>query len=430
MSRQLTVVEAAGTESFGPLTDFRAPFELVCGILPLWRKMEMQYDATEVTLLCRESLTNALRRRVPTARVNEWPSGAALLLDGRIIGDAHMPEKIPLDGPDDVVFMQHGAPIAARLGGASMTKLRGVPLPHVLDEAAERFPHEEVDGVHVAHWPWELVHQNPIELFDDFGLLRSSDAAPLHEGRVDKGAYLECPQRIHIGRDSRVYPGAVLVADDGPIYIADRVTILPGAVIMGPVAIGEGATIKVHAKIYAGTTIGPVCKVGGEVEETIFHGYSNKQHDGFLGHSYIGEWVNLGAGTNNSDLKNNYSHVRVRIAGREVDTGERFVGLIMGDHTKSGIGTTFNTGSVVGSCCNIFGAGLPPKEIPSFAWGGAADGFVRYDIERFLKVARIVMGRRKMKLEPEDEQLIRDLYSKAEVRLAAAGVHAGEHKVR
>jgi len=323
-----------------------------------------------------------------------------------------------------VVFLQNGAPVGARLSEAALGRMSGVPLPMLFEEAAEHWPHEEVEGVHVAHWPWDLVHHNAVELADDFGLLRSASPAALHEGRIDHGVCMEFPQRIHVGKDAHVHAGAVLDAEHGPIYIGDRAVVMSGAVIIGPAAIGDRSAVKIHAKIYQGTTIGNVCKVGGEVEDSIVHGWSNKQHDGFLGHAYVGAWVNIGAGTNNSDLKNNYSPVRVKIAGREVNTGSQFVGLFMGDHSKCGIGTTFNTGTVVGSCCNIFGPGLPPKAIPSFAWGGA-NGFVSYDVEKCLAVARAVMKRRDVELAPDEERLVRALHGATVVERRAAGIVEG-----
>ncbi|MFQ5631881.1 MAG: glucose-1-phosphate thymidylyltransferase, partial [bacterium] len=173
------------------------------------------------------------------------------------------------------------------------------------------------------------------------------------------------------------------------------------------------AKIKIGAKIYGGTTIGAVCKVGGEVEGSILHGYANKQHEGFLGHAYLGEWTNLGADTNNSDLKNNYKSVRVNVNGEIVDSGSTFVGLFMGDHSKSGINTMFNTGTVVGVSCNVFGSGYPKKYIPSFTWGGV-DADEKYDLEKALETARAVMSRRNKQMTPAQEALLRRIYEKGE----------------
>jgi len=169
--------------------------------------------------------------------------------------------------------------------------------------------------------------------------------------------------------------------------------------------------MKIGAKIYGGTSVGEMCKVGGEVEGTIIHGYTNKQHDGFLGHSYIGKRVNLGAGTNNSDLKNNYGRVKVFVDGDFVDSGRMFVGLTMGDHSTTGIHTMFNTGSVVGVCCNVFGAGFPPKFIPSFSWGGGKE-FSEYDLPKGIETARRMMARRQVEMGKSYEKMLRDVYRK------------------
>ncbi|MEE9161772.1 MAG: hypothetical protein V3U35_02275, partial [Candidatus Neomarinimicrobiota bacterium] len=173
-----------------------------------------------------------------------------------------------------------------------------------------------------------------------------------------------------------------------------------------------GANCKVKPASYlAEVTLGPVCKVGGEIEESIMQGYTNKQHDGFLGHAYLGSWVNLGAGTTNSDLKNNYGEVKVTVNDRVVNTGSRFVGLFMGDHAKSAIGTLFYTGTRVGVAANVFGDPLPPKVVPSFAWGG--DGSQRYDLEKCLATMELVKARRDMEFTAAERDLWTGLHATA-----------------
>jgi UDP-N-acetylglucosamine diphosphorylase/glucosamine-1-phosphate N-acetyltransferase len=196
---------------------------------------------------------------------------------------------------------------------------------------------------------------------------------------------------------------------------------MPQSTIAGPTYIGKGSTIKVGAKIYAGTSIGEVCKVGGEVEESIMHSYSNKQHDGFLGHAYVGMWVNLGAGTSNSDLKNDYGIVRVEIGGETIDTGSMYVGATIGDHSKTGILTALNTGTIVGTGCNLYGAVLHDKFVPSFTWGEGG-AYVEYRLEKFLRVARSVMARRKMELSTAEESMLREAFSLTADERKMAGV--------
>ena len=290
-----------------------------------------------------------------------------------------------------------GAAVACRLAGK---------LPAQLTEASfPGLPRQEVDVMFITY-PWDPVHANGEQIVADFALLTGGRGAL--KGNVYPGAQLLAAENIFIDEGAVVKPGVVLDAEGGPIYIGKKAKIFPNAVIEGPAFIGEGSMIKIGAKIYENTSIGEVCKVGGEVEGSIIHAYSNKQHDGFLGHAYLAMWVNLGADTNNSDLKNNYGSVRVMINGEEVNSGSMFVGLTMGDHSKSGINTMFNTGTVVGVSSNVFGAGFPPKYIPSFAWGGA-EGVETYDVEKALEVAKRVMGRRKIQLSEVEEKVLREV---------------------
>jgi UDP-N-acetylglucosamine diphosphorylase/glucosamine-1-phosphate N-acetyltransferase len=213
---------------------------------------------------------------------------------------------------------------------------------------------------------------------------------------LEPGAKIEC---------------ATLNASTGPIYIGKDAEIMEGALIRGPFALCEHATLKMGTKIYGPTTIGPHSKVGGEVNNSVIFGYSNKAHDGFLGNSVIGEWCNLGADTNNSNLKNNYIEVKLwdYASGRFIPTGLQFCGLIMGDHSKSGINTMFNTGTVVGVSANIFGSGFPRNYIPSFSWGGA-QGYITYHIDKALEVASQVMKRRDIKLDEIEQDILKHIF--------------------
>ena len=199
--------------------------------------------------------------------------------------------------------------------------------------------------------------------------------------------------------------------DYGPIIIEEDVTIMEGAMIRGPVHICKGSVIKMGAKIYGPTVIGPYCKIGGEVSNCIFLGYSNKAHEGFLGDSIIGEWCNIGAGTSNSNLKNDYGTVKMwdYKDKKFKDSGSQFLGLYMGDHSKCAINTSFNTGTTVGVNCNVFGAGFPRNFIPSFSWGGA-QGVKPYDFEKAISVAEIVMARRGVKLTPDYIDMLRSVH--------------------
>jgi len=206
-------------------------------------------------------------------------------------------------------------------------------------------------------------------------------------------------------------PLCVLNATDGPIYIGKNTEIMEGSMVRGPFALCEGSTLKMGTKIYGPTTIGPHSKVGGEVNNSVFFGYSNKGHDGFLGNSVIGEWCNLGADTNNSNLKNNYAEVRLWSYETEnfAKTGLQFCGLMMGDHSKCGINTMFNTGTVVGVSANIFGSGFPRNFIPSFSWGGAK-GFTTYLTSKAFEVATEVMKRRGLEFSAQESAILEHVF--------------------
>jgi UDP-N-acetylglucosamine diphosphorylase/glucosamine-1-phosphate N-acetyltransferase len=219
------------------------------------------------------------------------------------------------------------------------------------------------------------------------------------------------PEMILIAESAEIEPQVTLDAREGPILIGENVKIQAHTRIEGPAAICNGAVLC-GGKIRAGTTIGPHCRVGGEVEQSIFQAYSNKYHDGFIGHAYIGEWVNLGALTTNSDLKNNYGNVRVEFPSGTVETEAMKVGCFLGDHVKTGIGTLLNTGTVVGFASNVFGGGMPAeKHIPSFMWGGK-DGFEEFRLEKAKEVARAVVPRRGREFTPAMEQMFDFLFDR------------------
>ena len=253
---------------------------------------------------------------------------------------------------------------------------------------------------------WDIFKLNGEAIKRDFKLLttdRQSQLIPEMTVAFNK-------DQIFI-EEGAVLPLCSLNANDGPIYIGKDSEIMEGSMIRGPFALCENATIKMGAKIYGATTIGPHSKVGGEVNNCVIFGYSNKGHDGFLGNSVLGEWCNLGADTNNSNLKNNYAEVRLWDYETEgfAKTGLQFCGLMMGDHSKCGINTMFNTGTVVGVSANIFGSGFPRNFIPSFSWGGSA-GMITYKTDKAFEVAKVVMSRRDIAFTEVDVQILEHIF--------------------
>jgi UDP-N-acetylglucosamine diphosphorylase/glucosamine-1-phosphate N-acetyltransferase len=253
---------------------------------------------------------------------------------------------------------------------------------------------------------WDIFKLNGEAIKRDFKLLttdRESQPIPEMTAAFNK-------DQIFI-EEGAILPLCSLNANDGPIYIGKDSEIMEGSMIRGPFALCENATVKMSAKIYGATTIGPHSKVGGEVNNCVIFGYSNKGHDGFLGNSVLGEWCNLGADTNNSNLKNNYAEVRLWDYETEgfAKTGLQFCGLMMGDHSKCGINTMFNTGTVVGVSANIFGSGFPRNFIPSFSWGGSA-GMITYKTNKAFEVAEVVMSRRNIAFTEVDVQILEHVF--------------------
>ncbi len=258
------------------------------------------------------------------------------------------------------------------------------------------------------NYPWDIFTYNHQVIIQDF-----NDIVPKNRVSAPIDSYTRVyePENIYIERGAKVY-AAVLNATEGPIYIGKNAEVMEGTVIRGPFVLGEHSVLKMGAKMYGDTTIGNHCKIGGEVTNSIFMDYSNKAHDGYVGNSVIGSWCNLGADTNTSNLKNNYSKINAWNYEKQgvIATGLQFCGLIMGDHSKSGINTMFNTGTVVGTGCNIFDAAFPPKFIPDFSWGNASN-LQRYDIEKLLDTARAMYQRRNLTLTEEDIAILKYWYA-------------------
>ncbi len=405
-----------------PLVHFRPVYDLKCGATTLKDKVVRSFPGQKIVLHAREYLKDVLKEKNPGSVVNEIPGDAdrVLMINGRVLFDAALAKKLEHKG-SDIVYSSGDVVVAAWISGKNIDAVKNNLSKNVITAADfSGIKKEEIADVKIIKFPWDLVHHNGSQITADFQVL--TGGKPQILGKVYEGVHLLNPSQIHIAEGSKVKPGVVLDAESGPIFIDKNVKVMPNAVIEGPCYIGEGSVIKVAGKIYENTTIGEICKVGGEVEESIIHAYSNKQHEGFIGHAYLGEWVNIGADSNNSDLKNDYGNVKVYNDGVLTDTGSQFVGLTMGDHSKCGINSMFNTGTVISVCCNIFGAGLPPKYVPAFGWGGAADGIVTYKMDKALQVAKRVMARRKINMSAAAEQLFQKVFSLTNEERATAGV--------
>jgi UDP-N-acetylglucosamine diphosphorylase/glucosamine-1-phosphate N-acetyltransferase len=254
---------------------------------------------------------------------------------------------------------------------------------------------------------WQIFKLNGQEIVNDFALLTSGrESQKISSTNTIIGSN---PVFLEKGAQAEA---AIFNTTKGPIYLGKDSVVMENSVVQGPFALGEHATVKIAAKIYPETTLGPHCKVGGEVSNTVFFSYSNKGHDGFVGNSVIGEWCNIGADTNSSNLKNNYEFVKVWNYVKEgfVSSNSQFCGLLMGDHSKCGINTMFNTGTTIGVSANIFGSGFPRTFIPSFSWGGA-NGFTTYKLEKAFRTAELMMSRRGIELTDSDKKMLTEVFN-------------------
>jgi len=404
--------------NFLPLAYFRPVYELRCGAFSLREKLAMALPGTKQILHVRSELAGYLSEEFTKLHINNLPDDDIWFINGRILADENLAKFIKQKTGEQKVFLGGDDVGAVFIKKDSISDFKKKLIDSPIDKSifkvltAENFPFALIN------YTWELVHRTTSEIEKDFNRLKTAKRI---SGKLYPGVHLINKRNIIIGNGSIIKSGAVIDAENGPVIIGKNVTIMPNAVVEGPVFIGDNSIIKIGAKIYHGTSIGEYCKVGGEVEASIIQAYSNKQHEGFLGHSYLGSWVNLGADTNTSDLKNNYSTIRVRVNGQMIDSGSQFVGLTIGDHSKSGINVMFDTGTVVGVSCNIYGAGLPPKYMPSFAWGGEKE-FTVYDLEKSIDTMKHVMIRRNMKMSESYEKLVRKVFKDTMHERQSSGV--------
>ncbi len=393
--------------NFYPLALSRPIWELRCGMTSLAEKLIAKVGAGDVACFVPPYMADAYRRR------SEWPVNdpANLAGDDLLVVSARVKAAgfgIEPTGPSQVTVDTDGEVLYARIARADLARLNAGSIDGLLDSAREKLPSADAE-LPTWNYTWDLVLENPEQLVEDFAAAgRSGIEGAVEEPRAIRGD----AKNVYVAPGASVHPMVVLDASEGPVYIDEDVIIHPFTRVEGPCYVGK-KSILFGAKCREGNSIGPMCRIGGEVEESIIHGYSNKYHDGFLGHAYVGEWVNLGALTTNSDLKNDYSSVSVVLDGkRPVDTGSTKVGSLIGDHTKTSIGTLFNTGAYVGAMSLITTTGkLLPRYIPSFAWlieGVVTKGFGK---SRFYATAQEAMQRRGCQWTEADEAMWNEIFN-------------------
>lgn len=375
-----------------PLTYTRPVCELRLGILTIREKWEMWLRG-KVSYITQDYLSE------------KYPISIAsdnFVINGSVLPDKHLCQLIQ-NLKFNEALLKDGELIAARLDERQFYNL----MEDNDIEELEGFELEETTKLMAINYLWDIFTFNDVALRSDFDIITARRvSAPLSKTNqllgdvtqlfIEEGATVEC---------------SILNTKSGPIYIGKNAEVMEGCVIRGGLALCEGSTLKMGAKIYGATTIGPFSKVGGEVNNSILIGRSNKAHDGYLGNSVLGEWCNIGADTNTSNLKNNYEPVKLWDYRKDsfVKTGMQFLGLIMGDHSKCAINTMFNTGTVVGVSANIFGPGFPRNFIPSFTWGGSG-GLETYTINKALDTSERVLARRHLTLSKEDKEIMKFIF--------------------
>jgi len=398
----MIVFDDKKTNAFHPITLNRSVGDLRCGILKLRQRLQYLLSDNEPGIWIDPSLEDLYKDRHPDWQINGAPSGEALHVNSRLKIKAKSLEAVRSIVVGDCLYSKDVL-IAFR------AKKTVTSLPEIEDL--------ESQGYNLISSQAE-TYDNLSDLIHDNGRMLSFDFEELF---YEKDNYFETepgvttlnPYNIWIAENVQLKPGVVLDASDGPIVLDEGVSILPNAVVLGPAYIGKNTLVKVGAKIYPNTSVGPVCKIGGEIEGSIFQAYTNKQHDGFLGHSYVGEWVNIGADTNNSDLKNTYKNVKFhsyRDMGK-IDSGSMFLGALIADHVKLGINASLNTGCVIGLGSNLWGSDLIADFIPDFSWGMASK-LGRHRFDAFCETARIMKQRRGLTLSTAEKNLYQELYEK------------------
>jgi UDP-N-acetylglucosamine diphosphorylase/glucosamine-1-phosphate N-acetyltransferase len=369
-----------------PIADFR------CGILTLKVKWKKRLPEAQFSYLTDEYLTVKYSTNYSTDNY---------YISGNLMATNEIVQAIQSLKTDELLYSDSHGILAART-----TKQLDLSSLMELDFAKKQFDGEVYEIKNV----WDIFVLNAWALEQDFDLLtKGRESQPLDKTNTHIG------ERLFIEEGAQVQ-AAILNSVNGPIYIGKDAEIMEGSVVRGGLALCESATLKLSTKIYGATTVGPHSKVGGEVNNSIIFGYSNKGHDGFLGNSVLGEWCNLGADTNVSNLKNNYASIKLwnYEKGGFKDSGRQFCGMMMGDHSKSGINTMFNTATVVGVSANVYGGGFPRSFIPSFAWGGA-EKWMTFRFEKAMEVSEKMMERRSLPLIDADRSILKSVFEQSSV---------------
>jgi len=400
--RKIYVFENHEVLNLEPIVLTRPAFDLRCGTFTFLERIQKLFPDAEIELIVRDDLTMITKKLYPDLTVNPTQVDEGLWILGNVLWNKQDIEKI--SKKEYKFYYNEGIFIAGylrkdignnwlRMGGPVKDKILAYP---AISEISSK----------VIRYLWDAVNLISEAIQNDKEYFQPTDQKDIS---LD-GVHLINEDNIYINSPDLVNPDVVIDASNGPVIIADNVEIQSFSLLQGPLFIGKNSVIRPHTFI-RGSVIGPVCKVGGEISSSIIQGYSNKVHYGFLGNSYIGEWVNFGAGTTNSNLKNNYTPVNVTVNGKVVKTEEIFIGLFAGDYSTFAIGTTFNTGTSIGTGCNIVTNGFPPRKIKPFTWflNGKR---MKTNETKFINTAEAMQNRRGKSLSEAEIDLLTKILSK------------------
>ncbi len=400
-------------QQFLPATFLRPVYVLRPGILELFKRANRYFADAAIVFSCRNQIAPLVAESYSDYPVNivKHNDTDVLFINGRVKDWGNLAEQVLAARLSSCFETKSGEICAVLFKTESLETVGPIATQQEYQELYVREAQHLAritTTVSMYNYIWDVVADIQTAVESDFKVLESSFGIP-HEVRVHDGAYLTNEQAVFLGDGAEILPGAVIDASGGPVYIDSHVKVEPHATINGPCYIGPG-TVVLEGKV-TGSSIGHTCRVGGEVEESIFHAYVNKYHAGFIGHAFVCPWVNFGAMTTNSDLKNNYSNIRSTINGESIDTGMMKVGSFIGDHTKFGIGTLLNTGINIGVCCNIFGGNLvADKEVGSFSWGTSGN-YVPYDLDKAIETARVTTERRGVSFSERERGVLESIHA-------------------
>ena len=419
---KICIFEDSMISGLYPVNLLRHSSDILCGVFSLREKIENILQRSIFTIHSRKKFIPLYKEIHRDANVNSFGADDYLFLNSRIIYTKSLLEglQLTLDEIKDRIILHNDNIIAFIISrskipqlnriintGDGLISVKNIKPLNLKPVQLSQISAEEIDELKIISSPADLILFHNEEILNDLEILFSRKK---NERKHRTSAEMINPAKIHIEQNCKINRSVVLDATGGPIYISKNSEIEPFTYIKGPVYIGENSLIRSGSRLYGPLRIGNNCKISGEITCSIFHSFVNKQHLGFIGHSYICEWVNLGAGTTTSNLKNNYSRISIQVNKNKINTNSIFLGSIIGDHTKTGISTMLNSGTIIGISSNLFGGGFHSKFLNSFSWADTGDKIKRYELDKALNTAKISMGRRNIKMSREYEAIFKSYF--------------------